>query len=279
MNNEISLINNPKRTLSLAKHNFNKEISKFYISNRKEIINYNIFIVIFFSTYEILSYLYSVNYYINIYYYLYWFFLGILSTIGFGFGLHTGTFFLMPNLLNIYNKTSVEININIDNINLLVFIKTLPIVIAWGIGSAVGELPPYLLSKYSKEEYNSFYNKLNISPNYLEYIKKFSFGFITFLAAWPNITFDFIGVICGLNDISLFGFLLPTILGKAFIKAPIQSFFIIYFYSEINNYINVKSSFNNISTIINLVFIVIIFYFIKNLIESLAKSELNEKLI
>jgi len=65
----------------------------------------------------------------------------------------------MPNLLNIYNKTSVEININIDNINLLVFIKTLPIVIAWGIGSAVGELPPYLLSKYSKEEYNSFYGK------------------------------------------------------------------------------------------------------------------------
>ena len=61
----------------------------------------------------------------------------------FGFGLHTGTFFLIPNILNIYNETTLDGYIT-TGIKSYVFLKSLPIVISWGIGTAIGELPPIL---------------------------------------------------------------------------------------------------------------------------------------
>ena len=36
---------------------------------------------------------------------LYWFGLGVLSTIGLGFGFHTGIFFLFPYIINYYEQT------------------------------------------------------------------------------------------------------------------------------------------------------------------------------
>ena len=39
-------------------------------------------------------------------------------------------------------------------------------------------------------------------------------------------------------------FIIPTILGKAFIKAPFQLFCVIYFYSEISNNIDIKTKKN-----------------------------------
>ena len=271
----ISLINNPTHTLLLAKKNLYRNIGGFYKNNTGTIINLTVFMFSFFLTYEILSYFYSVNRYFNLYYYIYWFFLGILSTIGFGFGLHTGTFFLIPNILTIYNETSVDRYVT-SGIKSYVFFKSLPMVISWGIGSAVGELPPSLISRYSQEDYEKIVSTININPKYIDYMKKHCFLVITLLASWPNMTFDFVGVLCGVNNISTMSFLIPTIIGKAFIKAPIQAFSIIYFYSEISYYVNVKSN-STVYTIINIMFMIVIFYFMKNLIETMAQNENKNK--
>ena len=267
----ISLINNPLHTIFLAKKNLYRNIGLFYRSNTHKISNITVFFTSFFFTYEILSYLYSINRYLNIYYYIYWFLLGILSTIGFGFGLHTGTFFLIPNILNIYNETTLDGYIT-TGIKSYVFLKSLPIVISWGIGTAIGELPPYFISRYSKEDYDQMLSSLNLNSKYINYVKNYSFPVITILASWPNMTFDFVGVLCGVNNISVYSFLIPTIIGKAFIKAPIQAFVIIYFYSEISNYIDIKNN-NSFYSLINILFFTVMFYFSKNLIETLAKNE------
>lgn len=243
----------------------------FYKNNYINIINFTIFIFSFFLTYEILSFMYSVDKFFNLYSYIYWFFLGILSTIGFGFGLHTGTFFLIPNILNIYNETSIYLHPQ-SNLKSFVFLKSLPIVMSWGIGSAVGELPPYLISKYSQNDYKNIVKKLNINTKYINYMKKNSFFVITLMASWPNMTFDFVGVLCGINNISVMSFLVPTIIGKAFIKAPLQAFCIIYFYSEISFYIDVKDN-STVYKVTNGIFMFVIFYFMKNLIETLANNE------
>ena len=78
-------------------------------------------------------------------------------------------------------------------------------------------------------------SSLNLNSKYINYVKNYSFPVITILASWPNMTFDFVGVLCGVNNISVYSFFNSTIIGKAFIKAPIQAFVIIYFYSEISN--------------------------------------------
>ena len=271
----INLVSNTRYTLSLAKKNVFRNTLMFYRNNTRSIKNVTVSVVSFFITYELLSYFYSINRWVELYYYIYWFLLGILSTIGFGFGLHTGTFFLIPNILGIYNETSVS-NYNIDHIRYCVFMKSLPIVISWGIGSALGEMPPYLVSRYSKDDYNNMVNTLGINPKYIEYMKQYSFPVITMMASWPNMTFDFVGVLCGVNNISPMEFLIPTIVGKAFIKAPIQAFSVIYFYSEISDYISVTNN-NAFYTIINMLFIIVIFYFTRNLIETLAHNEYKNK--
>jgi hypothetical protein len=54
------------------------------------------------------------------------------------------------------------------------------------------------------------------------------------LASWPNATFDMCGMACGFYRVSITVFLGATIIGKAFIKAPIQLYlFLKYFGSYV----------------------------------------------
>ena len=209
--------------------------------------NCNLYISIA-TTYFIFVYLNTELYYVNqaIITMLYWLGLGILSTIGLGFGFHTGIFFLFPYIISTYDETE---NATIFN----TILKCLPIIIIWGVGGALGELPPYLLAKkYDKEEItlNFIKNKkiLRLSETIKNKVqakidftnKNVIFTSILLMASWPNLTFDMCGLLCGYYDIELGEFLLPTVIGKGFIKAPLQSLVVLYFYTNDSNY-NISS--------------------------------------
>jgi membrane protein YqaA with SNARE-associated domain len=215
---------------------------------------------------------------------LYWLGLGILSTIGLGFGFHTGIFFLFPYIISTYDITE---NPTIFN----TILKCLPIIIIWGVGSALGELPPYLLAKkYDKEEItlNFIKNKkiLRLSETIKNKIqekidftnKNVIFTSILLMASWPNLTFDMCGLLCGYYDIELGEFLVPTVIGKGFIKAPLQSLVVLYFYTNDSNY-NISSySPFSLNIVFNICFIGLIGICLNKTIVKLAKIEINHQI-
>ena len=94
---------------------------------------------------------------------IFWIVTGILSSIGFGTGLHTGLLFLFPYIIDI-SLASEECNslnfdiigehkfqckeLNNTEVTLLgLFLKVLPTTLLWGLGTAIGEIPPYFLSR------------------------------------------------------------------------------------------------------------------------------------
>lgn len=54
------------------------------------------------------------------------------------------------------------------------------------------------------------------------------------MASTPNPLFDLAGLTCGYYGVTLFGFLLPTILGKSFVKAGSQTFLTVFIFFESN---------------------------------------------
>lgn len=225
-------------------------------------------------------------YYVNslIFTILYWLGLGILSTIGLGFGFHTGIFFLFPYIINTYDLAEQSTIFS-------TILKCLPTIIIWGTGSALGELPPYLLAKkYDKTElsldfitnkkllrlYNSIKNKVTEKIDFTN--KKIIFSSILLMSSWPNLTFDMCGLLCGYYDIELREFLIPTVIGKGLIKAPLQSVVVLYFYSNDSEY-NISSyspvSFN---ILFNCFFITMIGICINKTIIKLARMEINHQI-
>jgi len=100
---------------------------------------------------------------------LWWVGLGILSSIGFGSGMHSGLLFLFPHVLKICLAAercgNLEFDVRVDmwwrsdgfhctptrgwmeDVGYWqVFLQALPAGILWGVGTAIGEIPPYLLS-------------------------------------------------------------------------------------------------------------------------------------
>jgi vacuole membrane protein 1 len=256
---KINLFTNPLYTLSQCRDNL-LYLAEKYKQNIKEKI---CFITGFAVTTLTISVV--LNNYIIIECF-YWFVLGILSTVGFGTGLHTGTLFLIPDIINTFNNTNPGYNIKI-----IVFFKSLKNVICWGLGTAFGELPPFYLAKFSKEKYEGMI-PLEYKQSYNKYssiFKKYSFFFLILISSWPNMTFDFVGMLCGINGMSLYQFIIPTIIGKTFVKAPVQSFAVIYFYSELSGYMNTENMY--ILYCFKITIFVVMVIFITNIIETLAE--------
>ena len=139
---------------------------------------------------------------------LYWLGLGVMSSIGLGTGLHTGALYLAPHVLQASTTWSA-----------------LPAAISWGIGSGLGELPPYWICRSSRQN----------PPETLKRLLDTSFGRTTErlvrhwgglailpMACWPNATFDACGIVSGYLGVPVGTFVISTVTGKAFIKAPIQ---------------------------------------------------------
>ncbi|CCW62399.1 unnamed protein product [Phytomonas sp. EM1] len=203
---------------------------------------------------------------------IYWVGLGILSSAGFGTGIHSGLLFLFPHIYLTCRAVSTCMNTNFWNYPVNPFygprervfmclspaiegteafsvsilasvLKVLPACIAWGFGTALGEMPPYLLSyaaaKQGRKQHEldqaSSYNILNRMKEWtLRNIQRYGFFAVLLLAAWPNMAFDLCGMACGQFLMPFWSFFMATVIGKALIKVTLQSFFFVTLFSGNN---------------------------------------------
>ncbi|XP_039055909.1 vacuole membrane protein KMS1-like isoform X2 [Hibiscus syriacus] len=212
---------------------------------------------------------------------LWWIALGVASSIGLGSGLHTFVLYLGPHIALFTIKAMQCGRVDLksapyDTIQLkrgpswldksceefgpplfstshgsrVPLSSILPQVqmeaILWGIGTALGELPPYFISRAASESGRKFDAMEELDASSLEeesgviatYLKKIerwllshsqhlNFFTILVLASVPNPLFDLAGIMCGQFGIPFWEFFLSTLIGKAFIKTYIQMVFII----------------------------------------------------
>ncbi|KAL0348839.1 UNVERIFIED_CONTAM: Vacuole membrane protein KMS1, partial [Sesamum angustifolium] len=209
---------------------------------------------------------------------LWWVALGVASSIGLGSGLHTFVLYLGPHIALFTIKAIQCGRADIktapyDTIQLkrgpswlkkdcadfgpplfqsshgerVPLSSILPQVqleaILWGIGTALGELPPYFISRAARlsggtvdtmeldasSDNGGFISaRLNqIKRWFLLHAQYLNFFTILVLASVPNPLFDLAGIMCGQFGIPFWKFFLATAIGKAIIKTHIQTVFII----------------------------------------------------
>ncbi|KAL6616169.1 hypothetical protein ACP70R_038439 [Stipagrostis hirtigluma subsp. patula] len=117
--------------------------------------------------------------------------------------------------------------------------------ILWGIGTALGELPPYFISRAARlsgseskavkeldavtsKEDGPVAPKLNQTKRWLlSHAQHLNFFTILILASVPNPLFDLAGIMCGQFGVPFWEFFFATMIGKAIIKTHIQTLFIV----------------------------------------------------
>ncbi|KAJ4956838.1 hypothetical protein NE237_013621 [Protea cynaroides] len=211
---------------------------------------------------------------------LWWVALGVASSIGLGSGLHTFVLYLGPHIALFTIKAMQCGRIDLktapyDTIQLkrspswlqkdcseygppvfaslhgsrVPLSSILPQVqleaILWGVGTALGELPPYFISRAAQASgsrvdamedlSSSSADNGGVIANHLNQIKRWllshaqhlNFFTILLLASVPNPLFDLAGIMCGQFGIPFWEFFFATVIGKAIIKTHIQTIFII----------------------------------------------------
>jgi membrane protein YqaA with SNARE-associated domain len=119
-----------------------------------------------------------------------------------------------------------------------------PIAMAWGFGTALGELPPYFIARSARlvgteSEFeqelddarkdadgggvSSAFAKMKVWT--VNFTQKFGLLGVVMLSAWPNAAFDMCGMACGYLNMPFWSFLGGLIVGKAMIKVGGQSVF------------------------------------------------------
>ncbi|KAG4100933.1 hypothetical protein H8356DRAFT_933847 [Neocallimastix lanati (nom. inval.)] len=224
--------------------------------------------------------------------YGYWIMLGVLSSIGLGTGLHTFVLFLGPHIAEVTAAAYTCGNLNFKVFGegsficsgkplstpisvLSIYSKIKMPSFLWGLGTALGELPPYFVSRAAsltgqKDQTISRFENINENSSFADKVQAFIFKFlrkmgffgILLCASIPNPLFDIAGILCGHFLIPFGTFFGATFIGKALIKNTIQSVFIIIVFSEtVINYI--LSLISGYPTLYN---------FVKNAIEGQTKK-------
>jgi len=275
---KFTLYNNFFETMSLFGNICYDKISEFYVPLRRVTVCSFILVYIdFFAPYFqfITRRLFS---------YCIWFLLGILSSIGFGTGMQTGVLFVFPEIIAEYQRnigTYENIYTNIYHC----FALCLPMVLIWGLGTAFGELPPYFIARkmnykdskgldkmYKLLGDNSDTIKNNVNNTVEKFRKNKNYSFITIvcLSAWPNAMFDICGIAAGLVKLRVDEFLIPTIIGKALIKTPIQLGFILYSYAHYGDTIMQNNEISYLYYLWNTFVISFTLYVFKEYIENIV---------
>uniref|UniRef100_A0A0A9HKT5 VTT domain-containing protein n=1 Tax=Arundo donax TaxID=35708 RepID=A0A0A9HKT5_ARUDO len=205
---------------------------------------------------------------------LWWVLLGVASSIGLGSGLHTFVLYLGPHIA-LFTIKAVQCgradlkSAPYDTILLKrrpswlekdcmefgppIYQETIPFTkilqevyletVLWGIGTALGELPPYFLSRAASmsgrkiDEIKEL--DASISEGFLSstlhqakrwlmsHSQHLNFTTILLLASVPNPLFDLAGILCGQFNIPFWKFFLATLIGKAIVKVCIQTTLVI----------------------------------------------------
>jgi len=195
-----------------------------------------------------------------------WIGLGIASSVGLGTGLHTFVLYLGPYMAKVTMAANEcnSIPVFVPNrwtyesfapcqkwtgeptIGILEIYTALSIeAFLWGLGTAIGELPPYFVAKAASlagrkheelieieteiKENSSIFDKLK--GLLYSALKKYAFIVVLLCASIPNPLFDLAGLTCGHFLIPFWTFFGATFIGKALIKVSIQSFFVIIMFS------------------------------------------------
>ncbi|KAK3165622.1 hypothetical protein QOZ80_1AG0035660 [Eleusine coracana subsp. coracana] len=214
-------------------------------------------------------------------YVLWWVSLGVASSIGLGSGLHTFVLYLGPHIalftikavqcgrvdLKMAPYDTIQLKAgpswldkkcsefgppmypsSAHSVRIPVF-DLLPQIqleaVLWGIGTALGELPPYFISRAARlsgseakavKELDSVTSKddgrvastLNRTKRWLlSHSQHLNFFTILILASVPNPLFDLAGIMCGQFGVPFWEFFFATMIGKAIIKTHIQTLFIV----------------------------------------------------
>ncbi|ANQ09628.1 Uncharacterized protein PCOAH_00047410 [Plasmodium coatneyi] len=272
---DINLYYQPIKTIKLFFLELKNIISNTYQKNKKynKVIFLGILLVLLLFKIRH-KYYYLDNFLIYIECIIWWLSLGILSSIGLGCGMHSGVLFLFPHIYFICSTSDYCYSLNFDsrvnmwgslltsgnyfecittndgNITLSgLFMKVYPYCLIWGIGTALGELPPYLTSYYASksklndEDYEEFEKDIKEGKRniviamkiwMIDFIKKHGSISVFLLSCWPNVMFDMCGICCGHFLMPFQNFFIPLLLGKAIVKTIFQSIFLIFMFS--NNY-------------------------------------------
>jgi membrane protein YqaA with SNARE-associated domain len=113
----------------------------------------------------------------------------------------------------------------------------------WGLGTAIGELPPYFVALASHrsgkrvEEFDGPAAKesgfVNSMKQWVEvFLQKFGFFAIVIFASVPNPLFDLAGLTCGHFGVPFWTFFGATFIGKAVVKAHLQTFVVIALFNK-----------------------------------------------
>lgn len=272
---KISLYCHPIKTL----HLFFLEIKTVLLNVYKRYKKYNSLIIFFLFLIVVLyrirtKYVHLNNILIYGEVILWWLSLGILSSVGLGCGMHSGVLFLFPHLYIICSTSEFCNSLNFDSRTNMwrsllsagkhfeclgrndgnvtfskLFLKTYPYCLLWGIGTAIGELPPYITSYYAAqtklndEEYEEFQKDIKEGKKdimtrmkiwMINFIQKYGGVSVFLFSCWPNIMFDLCGICCGHFLMPFQSFFIPLLLGKAVVKTFFQCLFLILVFS--NNY-------------------------------------------
>lgn len=249
------LVNNPSKTFNDARFYLQSNAISLYNKYEKNLESVWKRLGFYFMLSSCFGFLRSFNFTLMVY--LGWFLLGVLSSIGLGTGFHTGLIFLFPQITNVYNtawqcnntafslygENAYQCSYTSDEpsslLSLFILFKVLPSVLAWGIGTAFGEIPPYFISHYSRINVKLQLNENPWIKRVTEFIRDHRFNAIMLMASYPNATFDICGIACGYYRIPFLEFLSATVIGKAFIKAPLQAIFTVFwFLPKVDEYKN-----------------------------------------
>jgi hypothetical protein len=205
-------------------------------------------------------------------FFIWWVGLGVLSSIGLGSGMHSGLLFLFPHIYRVVqasktcptmefnsygdmwwrsrdmhcltNAAAAAVNNTLTQPSFLaVFTRCWIPAFLWGAGTAIGEVPPFLVSRAARlagvalEE--DMQEELQIDKTtafgrmkawMVEFVEQYGFFGIFFMSAWPNAAFDLVGIVCGQIGVTFTTFFLATFAGKALVKVSGQVlFFVVWF--------------------------------------------------
>ncbi|XP_067931571.1 vacuole membrane protein 1-like isoform X2 [Watersipora subatra] len=208
----------------------------------------------------------------------YWVLLGVMSSVGLGTGLHTFVLYLGPFIAQVtlaaYECNSLNfpeppypseiecpsVPVEATPITLWSIMGKVRLeAMMWGMGTAIGELPPYFMARAARlsgveeeiddddiEEILHIEEKERNDPASIKemgamerckvyvhaMVHRVGFFGILACASIPNPLFDLAGITCGHFLVPFWTFFGATLIGKAVIKMHIQKLFVIFAFSQ-----------------------------------------------